>query len=66
MEISLYIVDAFIAVLLLYWMAKMGKRKPGTPLTGLFAYREEPAGKVAAAVPPANAGKRRAGWTAKP
>jgi len=69
MEISLYIFDAFIAVLLLYWMAKMGKRKPGTALTGVFAYQEsaeQAPGKIAAAGKPADPGKRRAGWIAKP
>jgi len=40
MEISLYVFDAVMALLLFYWMSKVAKRKPGTPLTGLFAYRE--------------------------
>ena len=40
MEISLYVLDAVLALLLFYWMSKVAKRKPGTPLTGLFAYRE--------------------------
>ena len=42
MEAAFYFIDVGITVLMLYWALKMSKRKPGTPITGFFAYRERP------------------------
>ena len=57
MEAVFYFFDVGITVVMLYWALKMSKRKPGTPITGFFAYHERPqsrAEKAAAKV------KRRA------
>ena len=42
MEAAFYFFDVGVTVLMLYWALKMSKRKPGTPITGFFAYHDRP------------------------
>ena len=56
MELLLYLLDSVVAVLTIYWVIAASKRKAGTPVSGLFAYRETLAEKPE---PPAGADKKR-------
>jgi hypothetical protein len=49
MEIVPYIFSVLLTALVMRWSCLAVARKPGTPLSGLFAYRDKP-GK---ALPPA-------------
>ena len=40
MEVVPYFLSIIVTVVALYWSAAQFRRKPGTPLTGLFRYRE--------------------------
>ena len=40
MEAIFFAIDIVGMILLLYWSITNDNRKPGTPTTGLFAYRE--------------------------
>lgn len=40
MEFAAYLMVTLACVLLLYWSTHNTTRKPGTPITGLFTYRE--------------------------
>ncbi len=52
MEVLLYMFDTVVAVLVIYWVIAASKRPAGTPVSGLFAYRETAAVKPE---PPAEA-----------
>ncbi len=40
MEFPAYLMNTLVCVWLLYWCTRNSARKPGTPVTGLFAYTE--------------------------
>ena len=40
MEFAAYLSVTAVCVWLLYWSVRNSSRKPGTPITGLFTYRE--------------------------
>ena len=43
MEFATYLSIGLVCVGVLYWSGINAARKPGTPVTGLFAYREQDA-----------------------
>jgi hypothetical protein len=45
MEIFPYMFSVLLTALVLYWSRVTARRKPGTPVSGLFRYRDKP-GKV--------------------
>ncbi|MDR3415948.1 MAG: hypothetical protein P4L83_07170 [Nevskia sp.] len=45
MEIFPYIFSVLLTALVMRWSRLAAGRKPGTPLTGLFKYRDKP-GKI--------------------
>lgn len=58
MEIGLYLLDTLLTTLLLYWCVTNSRRKPGTPVSGLFRYRD-------AADPAATPAPKRPGTAAR-
>ena len=40
MEFAAYLSVTAVCVWLLYWSVRNSSRKPGTPISGLFTYRE--------------------------
>ena len=43
MEIFPYLFCVLLTALVLHWSRVMARRKPGTPVSGLFRYRDKPA-----------------------
>lgn len=41
MEVIPYFLSIIVTIIALYWSAGQFRRKPGTPITGLFRYRED-------------------------
>jgi hypothetical protein len=56
MEIFPYIFSVLLTALVMHWSRLAAGRKPDTPVSGLFRYRDKP-GKVR--LPAANAAPRR-------
>jgi hypothetical protein len=42
MEIFPYILSVLLTALVIRWSRAMAARKPGTPVSGLFRYRDKP------------------------
>ncbi len=40
MEVIPYFLSIIVTIIALYWSAAQFRRKPGTPISGLFRYRE--------------------------
>lgn len=61
MEFPVYLIIITTCAALVLWSVHMSARKPGSPVTGLFAYRDadEEAPGEAAPTPPAPTGR----WT---
>jgi hypothetical protein len=50
-EIFPYIFSVLLTALVMRWSRVMGQRKPGTPITGLFRYRDKPGKTLPPAAP---------------
>ena len=55
MEIFIYMFDTIVALLAVYWVIAASKRKEGTAVSGLFAYRDT---ATARDEPPTGSGKK--------
>ena len=46
MEFAAYLSAALVSLWVLYWSGRNSVRKPGTPITGIFAYTEDDTARV--------------------